>query len=436
MKPQWRSDLSDTSDNDNASEEFRQLTALVVDDSPAQRKMLSLMLRKWNFAVLQANDGYEALGLSQSQRIDFVISDWMMPEMDGLELCRSIRKIDSKHYVYFILLTSRSGKEDVAEGLDAGADDFLIKPTDMGELHARLRAGQRLIQMQEALVDKNRRITEAFDHLNTLYESIDRDLKAASKLQTALIPERQTELCGVSIGIAYRPSGHVGGDLVGFYEISPDRIAVYSIDVSGHGVSSALLTVRLANLFPAHNPSENIGFEHRADGTNIPRDPADIAADLNDRVQDDADNDQYFTMAFADINCKTGMVRFCQAGHPSPSIERLDGTIEFAGSGGAPIGLIPGVTFETEVVHLAAGERMMMFTDGITEAESPDGEMLDEDGLARILEGCDAEGEEAVLQHVVKGTIEFTQDEQLEDDLSAVMFTMPDTTDRSAERTD
>ncbi|MEM7190805.1 MAG: response regulator, partial [Pseudomonadota bacterium] len=341
--------------------EFKPLTALIVDDSPSQRKMLALMLKKWKFSVLEAQDGFQALGLCQSQHIDFIISDWMMPEMDGLQFCRAVRKLKWKSYVYFILLTSRSGKEDVAAGLDAGADDFLVKPTDMGELHARLRAGQRLIQMQEALVDKNRRITEAFDRLNTLYQSIDRDLKAAAKLQSALIPEKQTECGGVPIGVAYRPAGHVGGDLVGFYRISEDRIAAYSIDVSGHGVSSALLTVQLANLFSSHHPSENIGLQLGEDGHHIPRDPSEIAADLNARLQDEADNDQYFTMLFADVNRKTGMIRFCQAGHPNPAILRKDGNVEFVGTGGAPVGLIPSMTYETDVIHLAPGERFMMF---------------------------------------------------------------------------
>ncbi|MEM9140447.1 MAG: response regulator, partial [Pseudomonadota bacterium] len=174
---------------DDDAREFRRLIALVVDDSTSLRKMLKLMLKKWNFDVLEASDGDEALEICVTREVDFVISDWMMPNMTGPELCRAVRKLDLPNYIYFILLTSKSDKNEVAAGLDAGADDFVVKPTDMGELHARLRAGQRLVRMQDDLVDKNRRITDAFQRLNTLYEGIDRDLKSAARLQKALIPE-------------------------------------------------------------------------------------------------------------------------------------------------------------------------------------------------------------------------------------------------------
>jgi len=237
--------------SEDGAREFRRLSALIVDDSASTRKMLKLMLRKWNFDVAEAADGAEALEFCKEHNPDFIISDWMMPGMTGPELCRAVRAMATRHYIYFILLTSKSDKNEVAAGLDAGADDFVVKPTDIGELHARLRAGQRLVRMQDDLVDKNRRITEAFDRLNALYESIDRDLKAAAKLQNALIPERQTRCGPVHIGCAYRPSGHVGGDLLGFFQISDSRIAAYSIDVSGHGVSSALMTARLSNFFTA-----------------------------------------------------------------------------------------------------------------------------------------------------------------------------------------
>jgi len=407
------------------ADEFRRLVALVVDDSSSARKMLRLMLRKWDFEVLEAEDGFEALGHCQSRAIDFVISDWMMPEMTGPELCSALRKQRQKHYTYIILLTAKSEKEAISEGLDAGADDFLTKPTDMGELRSRLRAGQRLIRMQDDLVDKNQRITQAFDKLNAVYESIDQDLKAAARLQQALIPERQTRCGALPIGLTYHPSGHVGGDLLGFYPASESRVAAFSIDVSGHGVSAALMTARLANLFNAQHLDENIGIRRLPSGEYHPRDPSAIAAELNDRLQDETDTDQYFTMLFADVNTDTGMIRFCQAGHPNAAMIRGSGAIEFVGEGGAPIGLIPGMKYETNVVHLEPGDRFMMFSDGITEAEDLDGNMLEEEGLAAILRACPRAGEKALLDHVVESTLAFTGAEGFGDDVSALLLTMP-----------
>lgn len=404
---------------------FRKLKALVVDDSPSQRKMLRLLLRKWNFDVLEAEDGRDALRICQERPIDFVVSDWIMPEMTGPELCKALRQLDVEGYIYIILVTSKKGKNEVAEGLDAGADDFLSKPLDMGEMLARLRAGQRMLMMQDDLVDKNKRITEAFDQLNEVYQSIENDLKAAARLQKSLIPDRQARCGPVPIGVAYRPAGHVGGDLLGFFRISEDRIAAYSIDVSGHGVSSALLTARLSNLFNAQHFNENIALQQLEDGSFVPRDPAAIVSELNERMQDDTDTDQYFTMIFADMNLTNGIVRFCQAGHPSPAIVRTEGEVEFAGDGGAPVGLMPGMEYETCVVHLSPGDRFLMFSDGITECENPEGDMLEGEGLAEVLLRYRDLQEGEVLDKVVTEMEDFTRSTSFEDDVSAIMLTFP-----------
>ncbi|MEM9140300.1 MAG: PP2C family protein-serine/threonine phosphatase, partial [Pseudomonadota bacterium] len=121
----------------------------------------------------------------------------------------------------------------------------------------------------------------------------------------------------------------------------------------------------------------------------------------------------------------TRMVRFCQAGHPNPAVIHRDGKVAFYGEGGAPIGLMPGMEYETDVVQLAPGERFMMFSDGITECENPDGEMLDEDGLAAALEKYRCQGERALLEKVVQEMAVFAGTDQFTDDVSALIFTMP-----------
>lgn len=407
------------------SNAFAKLVALIVDDSSTQRKMLKMMLKKWNFDVLEAEDGFAALGLIQSRHVDFVISDWMMPGMSGPDLCRKVRALDLKNYIYFMLLTSKKAKDEVTAGLDAGADDFLTKPMDLGEMQARLRAGQRLLTMQDDLVDKNRRITEAFDRLNAIYQSIDKDLKAAARLQKALIPERQTYCGPVKIGRIYKPAHHVGGDLIGFFKLSDSRIAAYAIDVSGHGVSSALMTARLSNFFNSQHLDENIAIRRLPNGEYVPRDPAAITAELNNRLQDEADNDQYFTMIFADVNLDSGLTRFCQAGQPHPVIVRQTGEIEFAGAGGAPVGLIPEMDYETSVIKLHSGDRMMMYSDGITECEDPDGNMLDEEGLRDLLDRHRGYGEHETLERVMDDLRAFNGSDQFDDDISALIFTIP-----------
>ena len=433
LLPAGRATTSRT-DTDEIEQAARPLAALIVDDSPSQRRMLTLLLNKWKIEAVEAEDGEQALSIAKSRHFDFIISDWLMPRMSGPELCRQVRKLRETQYVYFILLTSKTEKKEVATGLDSGADDFLTKPLDPDELQARLRAGHRLLAMRADLMDKNKRVSEAFERLNTLYESVDRDLRAAAQLQKSLIPEKQTRCGPIDIGIAYVPCGHVGGDLLGYFRISDDRIAAYSIDVSGHGVSSALLTARLSNFFSSEHLRENIAVRRLPDGSYHPRDPAIIAQDLNERMQDEADSDQYFTMVFADINISNGFVRFCQAGHPNPAVIRATGEIEFVGDGGPPIGLISGAEYETSVLYLDDGDRMMMFSDGITECEDPSGALLDEDGLAVLLSRHWGMAEHEVLEHVLSEMAEFSGKPDFTDDVSALMLTMPVNTERLAHR--
>lgn len=128
---------------------------LVVDDSRAQRHMLSMQLRRWGYLVTESEDAAAALRVCAGADVDIIISDWMMPGMTGLEFCRKFRALGRERYGYFVLLTSKSEKTEVADGLEAGADDFLTKPVSSGELRARLRAGERMLSMQSELLSKN-----------------------------------------------------------------------------------------------------------------------------------------------------------------------------------------------------------------------------------------------------------------------------------------
>ena len=134
---------------------------LIADDDPVSRRLLQNYLQKWGHEVVVAMNGAEAWTLFEQQEFPVVISDWMMPEMDGVDLVRRIRASARPNYVYTILLTAKSQKEDLVEGMEAGADDFLTKPFDRDELHARLRAGERILQLERALKEQNQALREA-----------------------------------------------------------------------------------------------------------------------------------------------------------------------------------------------------------------------------------------------------------------------------------
>ena len=395
---------------------------LVVDDSRLQRRILSSSLKRWGFEVREADSGAAALEMCRQNAPDLVMSDWMMPGMTGPEFCREFRQMTRDHYGYFILLTSKSEKNEIAHGLDAGADDFLTKPVNPAELRARISAGERILQMERELTEKNRLIKSTLDELQQLYDSLDNDLIEAKKLQQSLVSERYRDFGPAEVSLLLQSSGHVGGDLVGMFAVDPKRIGLYGIDVSGHGISSALMTARLAGYLSSASPDQNVALYKTASGDYAPRPPSETIATLNQLILSEMETELYFTMVLADIDLETGKVIMAQAGHPHPVIQRTDGKVEFLGGGGLPVGLIEGAEYQQFEVSLAAGDRLMIHSDGVVECADTEGNLLDDHGLMRIITDLRQTHGMAFLESVIWKLSEFSNDQEFADDVSAVLL--------------
>lgn len=359
---------------------------LVVDDSRMQRRILSAQLSRSGYDVIEAGSAEEALDICARLEPDIVLSDWVMPDgMSGIEFCRKFRQMERSGYGYFVLLTSKTDKTEVTEGLESGADDFLSKPVSGDELRARLSAGERILRMERELKEKNRMLTSTLTELQGLYDVIDRDLSEACKLQQSLVKERFRSFGNAQVSLMLRPSGHVGGDLVGFFPINARRVGLYGIDVSGHGITSALMTARLAGYLSGSSPDQNIALIQSEFGIYDARPPAELASYLNALVLEEMKTESYFTLIYADVDLISGKVEIVQAGHPYPAVQRADGTVEFLGVGGLPVGLIEGATYEQISTVLTPGDRLFLMSDGITEAADITDAMLGEAGVGRFL---------------------------------------------------
>jgi sigma-B regulation protein RsbU (phosphoserine phosphatase) len=395
---------------------------LVVDDSRAQRHLLGNYLRQWGYVVEEAASGSEAVAICRRAPPDLVVSDWMMPGMSGPEFCRFVRGLKSESYVYFLLLTSKSGKEEIALGLDAGADDFLTKPVNAAELRARMAAGMRILDMEHELLVRNCLVRATLDELQALYDSLDSDLAEAKKLQQSLLSERYRDLGSAELSLALHSSGHVGGDLVGMFPISEGRVGLYGLDVSGHGISSALMTARLAGYLSSTVPEHNLALQETAPGRFAPRPPAETVSKLNHVFLSDLETEHYFTIALADVDLATGRVVLAQAGHPHPAVQRADGSVEFVGEGGLPVGLIEGARFDQIEFTLGPGDRLLIHSDGITECAAPDGSLLGDSGLAGIMAHLRQTRGPAFLESLMWKLSDHAGDARFSDDISAVLL--------------
>lgn len=350
---------------------------LVVDDSVAQRKLLAARLRRWGFSVTEAEDGLDALTCWEADPFDLAISDWMMPRLDGPGLVGALRDRQGRDgYTYFILLTAKRERNAVAKGLQAGADDFLAKPFDDGELLARLTAGLRLLDAKARIAEKNAETERAYARLRGLYDAIDRDLQAAAAVQREQLPPPCVAIPGGRIAHLCRPLGHVGGDLVGHFPVEENRICVYAVDVAGHGISSCLVTIRIAQMLRA------LEGRLRAGTIDPSRGPAEIVGDLNTRLGTGLDHDLYCTLSLAILDLATGNGRLCQAGHP-PAILAHGGQTRLIGDGGLPVGLLPDLDYAEVPFTLPIGGRVILYSDGLTEQHCASGDQFGEAALAR-----------------------------------------------------
>lgn len=403
-----------------AGDGFREV--LVVDDSRAQRMVLAVNLRRWGFTVTEAESGDEALALCQARDFDLILSDWMMPGLTGPEFCAAFRALPEAQYCYFILVTSKSDKVDIVEGLEIGADDFLTKPVNTAELRARIQAGGRIVGMEREMAAKNAFVAQTLEEIQTLYDGLERDLREARTLQQSLVPDRTRRYGASEVAFLLQPCGHIGGDLVGSFAVGARRVGIYSVDVAGHGVASALMTARIAGQFVGSRPERNLALKLDADGALQMRPPAEVFALLNAAILEEVDTELYFTMVLAEIDLETGVVDMAFAGHPGPLVQGRDGTVRVIASEGMPIGLIDGASFGEAQITLAPGERLMLYSDGMSECENSAGDQLEETGLAAFLETYRARTGIEVLETMAADLRDYTGGKDMADDVSGLIF--------------
>jgi sigma-B regulation protein RsbU (phosphoserine phosphatase) len=368
--------------------------------------------------VLEAENGPEALRLCRAQRIDIVLSDWRMPGMSGPELCGALRARDPGHYCYFILLTAHD--EQATAALDSGADDFLAKPVDPAELRARMRAGLRILEVEERLRERNRVVSQSLSRIKDLNTLLQRDLEAARRLQHSMVPERDMRMNNTRISLMLQSCGQVGGDLIGSYPIDRRRIGVFALDVAGHGVASALVTARLSGVLSG--PRDRSPAFRWSRGRHVPRPPEETVALLNEGALKRLTSEHYFTLILAEVDTATGRVAFCQAGHPRPILLRADGGTECRGSSGFPVGLLPEATYERHELTLQPGDRLFMASDGLSDARGPEGRTLGQEGIMRMLRSHRDHSGVPMLDRMLAEVREGTGPQPCEDDISAVLI--------------
>jgi serine phosphatase RsbU (regulator of sigma subunit) len=330
---------------------------VVIDDSANDLQVTRRFLERKGFIVTGATSGEEGLQQAQAITPDAFIVDYRMPGMDGFEVTRRIKSDPVLQTIPVLMLTGADKPQNVVDGLDAGADDFVTKGSDTEILLARLKALLRVKAYQ--------------DQLRKLNEQIRRDLQIARRVQEALVPPSLFHAPRIEIRSAYIPSETLSGDFYDYF-LQDDVLYLFVADVSGHGLPAAILVSLLKS------------YIHTEVDARTPL--CDLMSRLNDFLFSVSLPTQFATAQLFRIH-PGGQVTFANAAHP-PFLHyrRGEGRTALNEQPSHLLGAIPGMSFEEGALTIETGDTLFVYTDGLTDRRNTAGEFYSIDRVARLLE--------------------------------------------------
>ncbi|GLR05916.1 hypothetical protein GCM10007906_35040 [Vibrio hyugaensis] len=383
---------------------------LLVDDSKTVLLYMTSALQKQGYDVIAVEDGESALEvLTHRDDIQFVLSDLMMPGISGIELCRELKSSAFSRYIFFVLLSSRNDQASIIQGMDAGADDFVDKKTSVEELQARIRAGFRTLELHNTLTTRNR-------ELDLAYQTIQQDLDSAGDLMAQLLPVEE-QIHTVQFSFTYLPCSKIGGDMLGFIELDEQHIAFYVFDVSGHGISSALMAFSVQQTLSQRHQSESVTLDWHQNEYQI-SEPAAVVERLNRRYQQANNSQLYFTIEYAVLNTQTGELKYCTAGHPKFVWQRSNrDSIEQVGDGNFIVGALDPMTYQGGTIQLEPQDTLWLFSDGVLEAKRGD-ELYGMERLVSAISHAQVESTRQTTNAVLEQVQQWQEKPELDDDVS------------------
>ncbi len=387
------------------------MKALIVGNQPSTTAMLSHILKELDLELLFVNNGLSALPILATEEPEIVVTEWELPELSGPELCERIRSHPNLENTYILVVTTKADRGFLVQALKAGANDFLRKPIHKDELLARIGAGIRQIELNQELRESNQRTKLAYAKLTAAHQEIRQEMELASRMQKAMLPEQTNHLDGVSFSWQYLPSTFLAGDTLDCFQLDGNTVGFYLLDVSGHGTAAAMFSMMVRNVLTPRPDSKGVM-------RTIPGGPAGILGELNRRFQTSVGNMQYFTIVYGILNTVTGELELANGGHPEPLIVDGSGKLEMVEEGGCPVGLVPGIDYETIRLKLNKGQKLILYSDGVTECENDNGEQFGQERFRDAIDENRENNVDQMLGELADRLKQWSGGDAFEDDLS------------------
>jgi sigma-B regulation protein RsbU (phosphoserine phosphatase) len=331
---------------------------LLVDDNPTNLQVLFQALDGSGYNLLVAKSGEAALDIVGKAHPDLILLDIMMPGIDGYEVCRRLKKDESSSDIPVIFLSSLQDTADKVLGFQVGAVDYVNKPFQSDEVKARVNTHLTIHHLRRAVENQK--------------EKLENELEVVSEVQRRLLPKTLPGIKGIQLAVHYETSRYAGGDYYDIVELPDNRWGFLMADAEGHSAPAAVLMAMTCALFrayggPAHEPGKMIDY-------------------LNTHLCKVADP-SFITAIYAVYDANRQCLRIARAGHPHPMIYRAADAkaVWHECDGVAPLGILPYDRVPETVIQLEREDRLLLYTDGVTERFSQDGEIYGEQRLIELL---------------------------------------------------
>lgn len=389
---------------------------LLVDDHLNSLSHLIAALQKRGYGVHFAETGEEALKIARETRPCLILLDIIMPGMDGHEVCRQLKADRETSGIAVIFVSALDDEKDLLKGFKLGAVDYITKPFQVPEVMARVDAHLKIRRLEQCLSNNNKQ-------LEAMNRRMKRDLEAATRVQQALLPSVIPAISQAKTAWAFRPCDELAGDALNIHQLDESHYSLYVVDVSGHGVPAALLSVTVTRSLMPHPDRACVlrAYDNGDESVSVV-DPADVARRLNVMYPMQQNAMLYFTLVYGVLNTRTGSFRFVTAGHPGPIHVNSELTTRILDSPQVPIGVLDDADFKTTEIYVRPGERIYLYSDGLYEQRNAEGELFGRDRLCRTISESYASPLGESVDQLLHSAVSWPDHEHFSDDVSVLAF--------------
>jgi len=392
---------------------------LVVDDSPENIDLLGEVLKQ-DYKIKVALNGEKALQIARSENPpDIILLDIMMPGMDGYEVCRRLKSDSRTQDIPVIFVTSMSEVEDETKGLEVGAIDYITKPISSAIVEARVKNHLELKEAREYLKNQNEILEQRVEErtkevlelqrvefeLRSAQEKAENELNIAAQIQRSILPSdfpAFPEHDEFDLYAMMKPAREVGGDFYDFFFVDDDHLAMIIADVADKGVPAALFTMISRTIF------RSIAKQRKS--------PSQVMTETSDLLCEGNDTGMFVTAILAYYHFPTGRITYSNGGHNPALLIGSDGSCrELTQKHGPALGIRTGITYSEDVDTLEPGQIIVLYTDGVTEASSPQDELFGLDRFTKLICSCTSLNLSQMFNQIDKYLTEFQQGNQFDD---------------------